>query len=66
MSNEIVDGLFKEQETPASKGMDIVLEVLKEHGLEDIEVRKVVFDMQKRGVLIIFSPDMLDIVREIG
>lgn len=60
---------MKEAIKAASKDeveIDIVLDILKEHGMSEGEACAAVFDMQKKGIVFEMSPDMIDVIRTIG
>lgn len=46
--------------------VEIVLEVLMANGMDEMQARKTIFDMQKRGIELVANDYMLGIIREIG
>lgn len=51
-------------EMSGSEGILIAIEVLKEHGMTQVQAQQVLYDMQAKGVHPEYMPALIRIVRE--
>lgn len=55
---------FESLKPLGAKGVNIAIEVLKEHGMTQEQAQQVLYDMQARGVATEYLPGLIEVVRE--